>query len=216
MNTDIPRRTRVKICGVTNLADAERAIACGADALGFNTHPGSKRYLDLEKQGAWIQQLPPYVARVAVTVDLSIDAAERIYALPFIDSLQFHGNEDASYCAHFAKLGIPFIKALALKDLESVGELGRFCTSNILLDAYSTEGFGGLGKLIDLELAAEFALRHPQAHLILSGGLNPENVRMAVQKIRPYAVDVASGVESSPGIKDPALLARFLTAVYGA
>lgn len=206
------RRTRVKICGITNARDAEMAIAAGADALGFNTHPGSKRFIDLEREQDWIRQLPPFVMRVAVAVDLPVAQAERLFALPFIDAVQFHGAEDASYCGHFAKLGLPFIKALALRDPGGMGDLGRFCTRQILLDAYSPEGFGGLGKLIDLEAAAEFSVRNPKLDIILSGGLTPTNVREAVRLVEPYAVDVASGVESAPGIKDPQLLADFVGA----
>lgn len=207
------RRTRLKICGITNEADALHAIASGADALGFNTYPGSKRYIDLQKERHWIKSLPPYVSRVAVTVDMPLAEAEQLFALPFIDAVQFHGAENEAYCEHFAKLGLPFIKAMALKNLDSAKELGRFHTRQILLDAYSPDGFGGLGKLIDLELAAEFAAAYPEINLILSGGLDPSNVHEAIERVRPYAVDVASGVECAPGLKDAALMAAFASAV---
>lgn len=206
------RRTRIKICGITNEADAIEAIASGADALGFNTYPMSKRYLELQQAQGWIKRLPAYVTRVAVAVDLPVAEAEAIIGLPYIDSIQFHGAEDETYCRHFASLGVPFVKALALKDLESVGDLGRFCTRQILLDAYSTEGFGGLGKLIDLDLAAAFAKRYPEFQLILSGGLNATNVADAIRRVGPYAVDVASGVERAPGLKNPELMAQFAQA----
>lgn len=215
ISAEIQGRIRVKICGITNAKDAETAIACGADALGFNTHTGSKRYIDLEREQEWIRRLPPFVCKVFVTVNLPVKEVERLFSLPFVDVVQFHGQENESYCEHFAKLGLPFIKALGLKTLEDVGDLQRFCTRQILLDAYSPEGFGGLGKLIDLELAAAFTARHRDVDLILSGGLKPSNVGEATRCVRPYAVDVASGVESAPGIKDPKLVADFIAAAQG-
>jgi phosphoribosylanthranilate isomerase len=111
-----PARVRVKICGVTNRADAEAAIALGADALGFNLFPGSKRCLDLEREAEWIAALPPFVTRVAVLVNVPIEEARRVAEHPAIDCVQFHGDEDETFCAEFARLGRPFIKALRLGD----------------------------------------------------------------------------------------------------
>lgn len=205
-------RVRVKICGITNREDAETAIELGADALGFNLYPGSKRFIDLHREADWIRALPPFVTKVAVMVNPSIAEAEAIFKLPFIDLLQFHGNEDEVFCKHFARLGLPFIKAIALQHPASVERVERFCTGDILLDAYSPHAFGGTGQLIDLKLADKFCADHPATRVILSGGLTPENVRGAIDIVHPFAVDVASGVESEPRKKDRRRLAAFLHA----
>lgn len=189
-------RVRVKICGVTNRGDADAAIALGADALGFNLFPGSKRFLDLSSEAAWIQALPPFVTRVAVLVNLPLDDARRIAARPELDLVQFHGDEDAAYCAEFARLGRPFVKALRLRDAASLEMADRFSTPNVLLDAHAGAAFGGTGTPIDLALAVECVRRHPALRIILAGGLKPENVAAAVRAVQPYAVDVASGVEA--------------------
>ena len=202
-----PRRVRVKICGIVTEADALAAIEAGADALGFNGFPGSKRYLDLRAASVWIAQLPPMVTRVAVLVNPTAEEAEAIRALPGIDLLQFHGNETAEFCRRFAEAG--FIKALAAKDraaLDGCGGYGR----SVLLDAFVPGAYGGTGHLIDLELAACFVREHPEFSVILSGGLTPENVAGAVAAVRPFAVDVASGVESAPGVKDRERMRHFI------
>ncbi len=209
------RRTRVKICGLTNPQDAMDAIELGADALGFNLYTGSKRHVDLNKEAGWIRALPRHITKVAVMVNPSIAEAEAVFKLPFIDMVQFHGDEDEKFCAHFAELGLPFIKAVAVKDEASVRDLGRFGTPHILIDAWSPDAYGGTGRLIDAGL-----LEHLTAgtgggfQLVLSGGLNPGNVREAIERVRPRAVDVASGVESAPGRKDKALMEEFIRAVF--
>lgn len=188
-------RVRVKICGLTNREDAAAAIALGADALGFNLFPGSKRCVALDDAADWMRALPPFVARVAVVVNLPLDDARRLAARPEIDLVQFHGDEDAAYCAEFARLGRPFVKALRLRDAASIALAEAFSTRHVLLDAHAGAAYGGTGTLIDLALAAECVRRHPSLHIILAGGLNPGNVGEAVRAVRPYAVDVASGVE---------------------
>lgn len=209
-------RTRVKICGITNRRDALDAIESGADALGFNLYPGSKRYIDLEKEQAWIRDLPPFVTKVAVMVNPGIAEAEAVLELPFIDMVQFHGDEDESFCAHFA--GLPFIKALRVGGaaLPGTGLFQRFSTPCILIDSLSPGEFGGTGKQIGAEALEGFAPGSRDGGvLILSGGLNPSNVREAVRLVRPYAVDVASGVESAPGRKDKGLMRAFVLAAQG-
>jgi phosphoribosylanthranilate isomerase len=206
---------RVKICGLTNREDTLTAIALGADALGFNLYPGSKRYLELEREAAWIQSLPPFVTRAAVLVNASLDDALRVAAHPTIDMVQFHGDEDADYCAAFARASArPFIKALRLKDAASLDCADRFSTPHLLLDAHAGAAYGGTGTLIDLHLAAECVRRFPALHIILAGGLKPENVAEAIRVVRPHAVDVASGVETATDArrKDPARLRDFITA----
>ncbi len=210
-----PARLRVKICGVTNREDALAAIALGADALGFNLFPGSKRFIDLGREAAWMQALPPFVTRVAVLVNVPPDEARRLAARPEIDMVQFHGDEDAAYCAEFARFGRPFVKALRLRDAAAVETADGFATPHVLLDAHAGAAFGGTGTPIDLGLAASCVRRHPALHLILAGGLQPEIVAAAVQAVRPYAVDVASGVEVAGDArrKDAERMARFFAAL---
>ena len=206
-------RVRAKICGVTNEEDARAAIDLGADALGFNLWPGSKRHIDLDRESSWIHGLPPFVARVAVLVNVPLDEARRVAGHPAIDLVQFHGDEDASYCAAFAEGGRPFIKAMRVPDAASLESAPRFSTPHVLLDAAAGGAYGGTGTRLDPSLAAEAVRRFPDLKIILAGGLTPENVGEAVRAVRPYAVDVASGVESEPGRKDRAKLERFLAAI---
>jgi phosphoribosylanthranilate isomerase len=212
-----PHRVRVKICGVTNRADAEAAIACGADALGFNLFAGSKRCIDLEREGEWIATLPPFVTRVAVLVNAPLDEARAVAAHPAIHCVQFHGDEDAAYCGEFARSGRAFIKALRVRDAGVVAEALRFSTRQVLLDADAGAAYGGTGTPIDLALASEVIRSHPAHQVILAGGLRPETVGAAVAAVRPYAVDVASGVEvaGDPRRKDPARIAAFIAAASG-
>jgi phosphoribosylanthranilate isomerase len=206
-------RVRVKICGLTRRENALEAIMLGADALGFNLYSGSKRHLALDREAEWIGALPPFVTRVAVLVNASFDEALRVAAHPAIDLVQFHGDEDEAYCAKFAETGRPFIKALRLRDATGISSASNFSTANVLLDASAGGAFGGTGTLIDLDLAAECVRRHPGLRFTLAGGLKPENVAGAVRMVKPYAVDVASGVESAPGIKDAAKMRAFIGAV---
>lgn len=210
-------RVRVKICGLTHRADAEVAIALGADALGFNLFPGSKRHLDPSADSTWLRTLPPFVTRVAVVVNLPLDEARAVSARPEFDLVQFHGDEDPAYCAEFARLGRPFIKALRLRAATDLASADGFSTPHLLLDAHAGAAYGGTGRLIDLPLAAECVRRFPALHIILAGGLQPENVRAAVSTVRPFAVDVASGVEvaGDPRRKCPERLARFLAEARG-
>ena len=209
MNTPV----RVKICGLTNEQDARAAIALGADALGFNLWPGSKRHIQLEAEAAWIQALPPFVTRVAVLVNVPLEEARRIADHPAIDAVQFHGDEDEAYCTQFARSGRPFLKALRIRDAASLENADRFSTASILLDADAGAAYGGTGRQLDPDLAAAAGRRFPHLRFVLAGGLNPENVAGAVGIAQPYAVDVASGVEAEPGKKDPAKMKAFFAAL---
>ena len=209
-------RVRVKICGITNRDDALAAIAGGADALGFNLFPGSKRHLVLDEHAAWLRALPPFVARVAVLVNAPLDEARRVAAHPAIDFVQLHGDEDAAYCAEFARSGRAFIKALRVRGRETLAQTAVFSTPHVLLDAHVPGEFGGTGALTDLDLAAEIVRTRPELHVILAGGLRPENVAHAVAQVRPFAVDVASGVEAEPRRKDAEKMRAFCAAVRAA
>ena len=206
-------RVRVKICGITNREDAEAAIALGADALGFNLFPGSKRHIVLDENAAWIAALPPFVAKVAVLVNAPFDEARRVALHPAIDLVQFHGDEDAGYCRQFAALGLPFIKALRVRDAGDIPQAADFSTRNVLIDAHVEGAYGGTGATIALPLAREIVHRHPHLRILLAGGLTPENVAEAARVVRPFAVDVAGGVESAPRKKDPAKIAAFVASL---
>lgn len=209
--TSSSARVRVKICGITNPADAEAAIDAGADALGFNGFPGSKRFLDLQAASSWMAALPAFVTRVVVLVNPTLEEAGATLALPGVDLLQFHGDETPEYCERFVKQG--FIKALAARDRQTLLNASSYGTRTVLLDAFVPGAYGGTGHLIDLDLAAEFVRENPSLRVVLSGGLSPVNVATAVRAVRPYAVDVASGVESHPCKKDHALMREFISAV---
>ena len=191
------------------------AIACGADALGFNLFAGSPRCIDLEENADWIVALPPFVVRVAVLVNVAFAEACRIAEHPAIDLVQFHGDEDAAFCAAFAKTGRPFIKALRARTAEDLARAAHFSTPHILLDALVPGAYGGTGTRLDFALAADLVTCERGLNIILAGGLTPVNVGEALRVVRPFAVDVASGVERVPGHKDSALVAAFIDAALG-
>jgi len=203
---------RVKICGITNPEDALTAIAAGADALGFNLFPGSRRYIGFAENLGWIKDLPPFVTRVAVLVNAPLEEAQRLASHPAIDAVQLHGDEDAGYCAELARLGRPLIKALRLSGRAIFTNAEAFSTRYVLLDAFVPGEFGGTGAVADLGLAAEFVREKPGLEVILAGGLTPENVADAVAQVRPFAVDVAGGVEVEPGRKDTGKVQAFCAA----
>jgi phosphoribosylanthranilate isomerase len=217
VNLELPAgRVAVKICGLTSHEDALAAVEAGADFLGFNTWSGTKRFIDLEKAANWIATLPRPARRVALLVNAPRAEVERIAALPFIDALQLHGDEDAAFCAWAASLGRPMIKAIRLRDAGAIADAANFSTRHVLLDAHVAGEFGGTGARADLELVRRFKAGHPALHLWLAGGLNPENVAAAVREVRPAVVDVSSGVESAPGRKDPEKMRAFIGAVRAA
>jgi phosphoribosylanthranilate isomerase len=206
-------RVRVKICGITNREDAEAAIAAGADALGFNLWPGSKRHMVLDEHVAWMRELPPLVTKVAVLVNAPLEEALRVAAHPAIDLVQFHGDESPAYLAEFASLRGAFIAAVRLADAAQFPAIAALPTRNILIDAHVPGAFGGTGTVVNFPLASEFVRQHPGHRVLLAGGLIPENVEDAISRVRPFGVDVASGVEKSPGLKDYARMKAFFAAV---
>lgn len=205
-------RVRVKICGITNEADALAAIEAGADALGFNLVRQSKRYIDIEAEAGWIDRLPAEICKVAVMANPSWKDALRISRLPFIDGLQLHGNESTEFCRRLAEAGIQFAKALPVADSKSLLGVPEFSTDTLILDSASGGDFGGTGKVFPWKLAREFVDAHPNLNVILAGGLNPQNVPEAIKEVRPSGVDVTTGVEGSPGHKDHGLIRAFLQA----
>lgn len=204
----------VKICGITRKEDALAAIEAGADILGFNTWPGTKRFIDLSRNADWIAPLP--VLKVALLVNASLEEARAIASLPWIDALQLHGDEDEEFCRAAAAFGKPLIKALRPKSPEALVGSDQFSTQHVLVDAHVPGAYGGTGSAVNLELAHEFSRQFPSLTLWLAGGLKAENVGTAVQAVRPAVVDVSSGVELEPGKKDPLKMRAFIAAAKGA
>jgi phosphoribosylanthranilate isomerase len=202
-------RVRVKICGLTNLADARLAAECGADALGFVFFAGSKRYLNLETEGDWLARLPAGICKVAVLVDPTWNEAVQAAGRPFIDMLQLHGNESPAFCRRLAEAGIRFTKALPVQNGKLPESAADFSTDRVLLDSKSARGFGGTGETFPWQAGRQFVEEHPELKVFLAGGLTPENVAAAVAEVRPFGVDVTTGVEVSPGRKDAARLRAF-------
>jgi len=205
------QRTRIKICGLSQVADVEAAVESGADAIGFVFHPPSRRCLTLDDAVRLARALPPFVTPVGLFVNAAsaqIEAA--LAAIPDL-VLQFHGDESPAECAAF---GRPYLKAARMAPgLDLLDFARRYREAKgLLLDAH-VEGFGGGGKVFDWSLVpAPFSAEN--AHrLVLSGGLRAENVVAGILQLRPWAVDVSSGVESSPGVKDAAAIRRFCDAV---
>ena len=203
-------RVRVKVCGITSREDALAAVLAGADALGFNTWEGSKRRMDIHAAGEWMRDLPAFVTRVALCINKTLEDALAIAQLPWVDALQFHGDEAVEYCAQFAKTGFPFVRAVRLGNAEDLEKLDGWSTSSVLVDASVAGAYGGTGALADMALARKAVERFPRLNITLAGGLTPANVQEAVATVRPYAVDVASGVESAPGRKAADLMRAFV------
>lgn len=195
---------RVKICGITNIEDARHAVASGADALGFVFFSASPRHVSPEKARSIIAALPPLVTTVGLFVNETPDRVRMIAKVCGIDVLQLHGDESPAACDYS-----PYrvIKALRVKDAASIAQHSAYRTSGLLLDAWCPDHYGGTGKRFDWELATELAR---QRTLLLAGGLTPDNVAAAVTTVRPWAVDVSSGVEAAPGKKDPELVTAFI------
>lgn len=204
-------RTRVKICGIVEPEDAGAAVAAGADALGFVFHRPSGRYVDPARAAEIIQGLPAFVEAVGVVVDLDRADLDNIARVSGIDYFQFHGDEEPDFCV---AAGLPFLKALRVRpdtDIRAVAE--RYgAARGILLDAFVRDLPGGTGCAFDWSRVPD-ALPAP---LFLAGGLDAGNVAEGIRQVRPYGVDVSSGVERSPGRKNPDEIRRFVLAVSGA
>lgn len=201
------QRTRIKICGLTRACDVDAAVDAGADAVGFVLWNKSPRHVDVARAAALAQRLPPFVMPVGLFVNATdAEVAEAVAAIPNL-MLQFHGDEQPADCL---RAGRPFIRAARVKDdFDLLKFATRFVQANaVLLDAH-VDGYGGGGKVFDWSLArAELPLP-----VVLSGGLHAENVIRGIHTLRPWAVDVSSGVESSKGIKDADAIRRFCDAV---
>ncbi|MBL4781874.1 MAG: phosphoribosylanthranilate isomerase [Porticoccaceae bacterium] len=199
--------TRVKICGITNLEDAEAAVAAGADAIGLVFYPPSSRYVTPSVAAQIVAALGPFVTTVGLFVNEEALVVKETLALTGLQLLQFHGDEPAQYCRQFDR---PYIKALRMSpDLNPAVAMAAYPgASGYLFDAWQPDKFGGTGATFDWQRIVDLAADN----VILAGGLNPDNVAEAVDRVRPYAVDVSGGVEQVPGKKDSVLLKAFISA----
>lgn len=197
-------QVKIKICGMTQLQDAVFAAEQGADAVGFIFYKKSPRSVNMKAVKEIISKLPPFVDTVGVFVNESADRVNKIAEYCGLDLVQLHGDESPAYCR---KIRRRVVKAFRVIDLQSIKQLEKFPVSGFLLDTFSENMHGGTGKVFDWNLA------HPAKKVgpvILAGGLTPRNIRQAISQVRPYGVDVCSGVEKSPGIKDPEKVKAFL------
>ena len=202
----------VKICGIRNAGDATICAEAGASAIGINFYPKSKRYQPLAEARTWLSDFTGGPARVALFVNASFDEIRAAADTALFEAIQLHGDESPDFCSAVRALGLPVIRGLALPDAGSLSLLEQQPADAFILDAWAPGEFGGTGRLSDWPLAAEAIHRFPEKTLLLSGGLTPDNVARAVREVRPFGVDVASGVESSPGIKDPQKIRDFIAA----
>lgn len=204
-------RTRIKCCGMTRVEDALLAAELGTDAIGVVITARSKRRVDLAQARAIVAAMPPFVTTVALLMDDSEETVRAVIEQVRPDLLQFHGGESDAWCAQF---GRPYLKAIAMGEgaaaLPQLRDYPR--AAGLLLDGHGLGEPGGSGKAFDWSLMPA-DLAQP---LVLAGGLHAGNVGEAIRTARPWAVDVASGIEASPGIKDPARLAAFIAAVHTA
>jgi phosphoribosylanthranilate isomerase len=188
--------------------DAEIAIESGADALGFNVFPGSQRFVDLNRARSWIDALPANVARVLIGVNPSFSQAREWIADQTFHAVQLHGEAWYPFVSQLVETR-SLIGAISVKNERSISDLDWFSGFALLFDAYRAGEFGGTGESFSWEILQERQIPKP---VILAGGLTPENVANAIQTVSPYAVDVASGVESKPGKKDRSKLRDFIAA----
>ena len=218
MTQTITHRTRIKLCGLTRAQDVQLAVELGADALGLVFYPASPRAVDAKQAAQLLALLPSFVSTVGLFVNASAAEVRQTLAIAPISILQFHGDETLEQCCAIAQeVKRPFLRALRVRpdmksaDLLECDQQYRKASpyfSGLLLDTW-VESYGGSGKVFDWSLIpAELAHR-----AVLSGGLNAQNVTVAVISVRPFAVDVSSGIESAKGIKDAAMMHAFVSAV---
>ncbi len=187
--------------------DALFAVRAGASALGFVFYEKSPRFIRPEEAGEVIRQVPPFVTKVGVFVNAGADYLREAKEVAGFDVYQFHGDETPEFCAAFPG---SYVKAIRVRNAESLDAVDLYDTDAFLFDAYSPDAYGGTGESFSWDLLSRRKLG--SRFVILSGGLDPDNVREAIRAVGPYAVDVSSGVESSPGIKDHLKLERFMEA----
>jgi phosphoribosylanthranilate isomerase len=200
-------RIKVKVCGTTSLKDALFAVESGADALGFIFYKKSPRCISQKEVKDIVAQLPPFVETVGVFVNEASDKVNRIAEQCRLTAVQLHGDESPAFCRRIKRR---VIKVFRVLDADSFKGISNYDVSGFLLDSYNDESRGGTGKVFDWNLALRAKKQGP---IILAGGLNPYNVYTAIHRVKPYGVDVCSGVEKSPGVKDFIKIDEFIKSV---
>ena len=196
---------RVKICGITNPEDALMSVEAGADALGFVFFQGSPRYISPEQTAAIIRRLPPFVQTVGLFVNEDLATVNSVADQCGLDVIQLHGEETPEYCESVRRR---VIKAFRVMDISTLESMLPYQVAGYLLDAWSPAAHGGTGRTFNWEIAAEATKRGHR--IVLAGGLTPDNIVKSIRQVRPYGVDVSSGVESAPGRKDASKISRFI------
>lgn len=195
--------TRVKICGLTRPGDVDAAVAAGADALGFVFTPRSKRFLEAGAARELVRRVPAFVTCVGLFMNQDVADVERVLQVVPLGLLQFHGGEGRAFCTRF---GLPYVKALAVSSATEASRATEYPdAAALLLDSHEPGAPGGTGKTLDWDSLPSF-----ERPVVLAGGLTPGNVGRAVASLRPWAVDVSSGVEDSPGVKNAEKMIRFI------
>jgi len=204
--------TKIKICGITNIEDAMLSAKFGADLLGFNFYTKSKRFIEPNSAKKIIEKLDPSIKCVGIFVNEDIESIRRAAEECSLFAVQLHGNETPEFIVKLRQIiDAKIIKAFRVDADFDLNELQNFPVENVLLDSKEAGEFGGTGNIFDWKIAEK--IREQVENLYLAGGLTPENVADAVKKVKPYAVDVCSRIESVPGKKDPDKLERFINEV---
>ena len=209
---NLPNRKRVKICGITSIEDAQTACSAGVDAIGLVFYKKSPRNVSIQQAKSICDSLPPFVTSVGLFLDASTDYVESVLAEVALDLLQFHGSEQADYCESFKR---PYIKAIGMQGINNDAEFNRYAdqypgAKGFLVDSHAAGKAGGTGNTFNWE----YIPRSSNKPIILAGGLNPENTADAIKITEIYGIDLSSGVESSPGTKDPQKIKQLMTEVY--
>lgn len=188
---------KVKICGITNLDDAQAAVEMGADILGFNFYPPSPRYLTVDQAVEILDEIPTFVDTAGIFVNPAIEQIKEITDQGFLNWIQLHGDETPEFCDSLAYFHVKTMKAIRIKSPDDMDKMYQYHTDAILLDAFDTKLYGGTGHSFDWNFIGDMYTRR----VFLAGGINPENAALAVET-GLYGIDVCSGIESSPGKKD--------------
>jgi len=205
------QKTWIKICGITQAQDALQAAELGADAIGVNFYPKSPRAISVANLANLVEGLPERVDVVALFVNPTAELVREVLGTGVVDLLQFHGEESADFCEQFE---MPYMKVVAVRaDSDLKSELAKYQSAKyILLDSFDPILLGGTGKTFDWGKVSELS-EQQQSRLVIAGGLQPENVREAIEAVHPFGVDVSSGVEASKGIKDISKMKSFIEGV---
>ena len=207
-------RVRVKFCGITSVEDRDNAIKAGADAIGIVFFKDSPRFVSLEKAERIVGDMPPFISVAGVFVNENLDFIEECVERCCLNVVQLHGDEDVQYCLRLKSLrlkGVKLIKGIRVKDKESLSAIENCPADAIMLDAYKKGLYGGTGQCFDHSLAV--IAKEYGKNIIISGGLSPDNVYEIIKDVKPYGVDVSSGIEYRPGMKNVELMELFIEQV---